>query len=302
MLACHDWSPETEPVLRATAHQGQHVVLPKLVELQVTDYILVQAVGAAEPLWQTMPSLRELQIAISRFEESSAVTAILSEAPSTLTTLKLLSDSETPGRPRGYVPTLPALHHLAHLELGAKTFIEAELLAYLPMEPLELIRFHFRASVTDRILQVLTGPARPPQLRRICLDHVSGTCLEEIRGDFEAYLPEGEAVEEIRRQLGPEWPPGGTAHGLQLALAAANANGLEMTGSAVDCATWDASFDKALADFMMEQAHKTDDYGDVIARFGEEVAVAWLKQHAPNTISLLRAHKSVLESDDDATP
>lgn len=53
---------------------------------------------------------------------------------------------------------------------------------------------------------------------------------------------------------------------------------------------------------MMEQAHKTDDYGDVIARFGEEVAVAWLKQHAPNTISLLRAHRSVLEPDDDATP
>jgi hypothetical protein len=102
------------------------------------------------------------------------------------------------------------------------------------------------------------------------------------------------------------------------------ANGLEVTGSALACADWNATFDKVLvdlmmeqahnecrpgdleavcvrrgesvaqalfgptggplwADLMMEQAHKTDVYGDVIARFGEEVAVAWLKEHAPHT-------------------
>ncbi|GAA5964995.1 hypothetical protein JCM8115_005675 [Rhodotorula mucilaginosa] len=302
MLTCQDWLPQAGPAPRAPAHQGQRVVLPQLVRLQVNDYILVQAWGVAGPLRQTLPKLWELQISISRFEDSSAVTAILSEAPSTLTTLKLLSDPDTLGHPRQYLPPSSALPRLTRLELGANTFIEAELLAYLPMAPLEAIRFHIRASVTDRILQALTGPTRPSQLRQICLDHVCGTSLEETREDLEEYLLDGEAVEEVRRQLGPEWPTGGTEHGLRLALAAANANGLKMTGTALDCAAWDATFDKALADYMMEQAHKEDDYGDVIARFGEEVAVAWLRQHAPNTINLLRAHRTALASDDNAEP
>ena len=302
VLAYEGWHPQAEPAPPVPTHQGHRVVLTQLFKLQVDDYILVQALGAAGPLWQTLPNLRELQITISRFEDPSAVTTILSEAPSTLTTLRLISYPDTRSDPRRYLPILPALRHLTHLELGANTFVEADLLAYLPMAPLESIRFHIQASVTDRILQALTGPARPPQLRQICLDHVCGTSLEETRDDLEVWLSDGKGVEEARRQLCPKSPTGGTEHGLRLALAAANANGLEMTGTALDCLTWDTTFDEALADCMMEQAHKKDDYVDVIARFGGEVAVKWLKQHAPNTINLLRAHKGVLEQDDDAKP
>ena len=297
VLTCQDWHPATETAPRAAAHTGQHIPLPQLVKLQLADYGLIRVFGAPGTLRQTLPKLRELQITIYRSDDSSAVTAILSEAPSTLMTLRLLPYTGALGIPRQYLPTLPALCRLTHLDLGPGTFIEAELLIYLATAPLESIRFDFHALVTDRILQALTGPARPLQLRQICLDHVFGTSMEEIRNHLKFAASEGETVEEVRRQLCPEWPTGGTEQGLRHALAAANANGLEVTGSALACADWDATFDEVLVDFMMEQAHKTDDYGDVIARFGEEVAVAWLEEHAPNTVRLLHAHMNALELD-----
>ena len=223
------------------------------------------------------------------------MTAILSGAPSTLTTLRLLSDYEMRDNPRRYLPALPALRHLRHLDLGPGTFIEAELLLYLPRGPLESITFYIYARVTDHILQALTGPARSPRLRQICLDHVSGAIPEEIRHGLDFYFAEGDPLDRLRDQLYPEWPTGATEQGLRHALAAANANGLEVTGSALACLDWDATFDKVLSNFMMEQAHKTDNYGNVIARFGEEVAVAWLEEHAPDKIPLLHAHMSALQ-------
>lgn len=297
MLTFQDWRPETEPAPHTTTHPGQHLLLPQLVKLQVNDYILVQFFGAAVPLWQALPNLRELQITISSSQDSSTVKAILSEAPSSLTTLKLLSNYETLSSPRQYLPTLPVLPHLSHLDLGPGTFIESELLVYLPMAPLESITFDLCAAVTDRILQALTGPARSPRLRRLCLDHVVGAGPEGIRHHLQMDLSGG-AVEDLRHQVCPEWPTGGTEHGLRLALAAANAHGLEVTGSALDCAVWNEIFDKVLSDFMMEQAHETDNYGDVIARFGEEVAIAWLEEHAPDRLPLLREQMSALQLDD----
>ncbi|GAA5964281.1 hypothetical protein JCM8115_006052 [Rhodotorula mucilaginosa] len=300
VLTCEDWRWDAELVPPATAHSGQHIPLAQLVKLEITDDILIKALEAAGPLRQVLPNLRELQITISRSEDSTvstAVTARLSEAPPSLAVLKLVTSFYMPGTPRQYLPASPALRHLSHLELGAKAFTEDELLVYLSMAPLESITFYRCASVTDRILQALTGPARSPQLRRICLDHVFGIGQEEIRDSLKAYLSEGNAAEEVRRQLCPQWPPGGTEQGLRLALSDAKANGIQVTGSALACSDWDATFDKALADLLMERAHKTDDYGDVIARFGEEVAVAWLKEHAPHTVRLLHAHMSVLESD-----
>ena len=87
----------------------------------------------------------------------------------------------------------------------------------------------------------------------------------------------------LRGTLGPDWPEGGTARGLRLALATAKANGIEVTGTALACLDWDATFDKVLANVMMEQANETVDHGDVIARFGEEVATARLEEYASST-------------------
>ncbi len=47
----------------------------------------------------------------------------------------------------------------------------------------------------------------------------------------------------------------------------------------------------------MEEAHQGDDYTEVIARLGEEVAVAWLEEHAPDRLPLLREQMSALQLD-----
>lgn len=67
------------------------------------------------------------------------------------------------------------------------------------------------------------------------------------------------------------------------ALAAANAAGIEVTGSALACADWEANLDRVYADFAAEQARKMNRYEDVLARFGKEVAVARPKEHVSNT-------------------
>lgn len=87
----------------------------------------------------------------------------------------------------------------------------------------------------------------------------------------------------MHRQIGPSWPEGATEQGLRQALVAANAAGIEATGSALACADWQATFDRVYAYFAAEQARKMRRHEDVLARFGQEVAAAWLKEHAPNT-------------------
>lgn len=281
VVRCNAWPVFTTP--RQTAHATQHIPIPQLVTLHITDYILTETFENAGPLHQTLPSLRELHVAVSRSDNVSAVSAILAEAPSSLTTLNMVSNFEVPGTPSRYLPALPPLRHL---ELGPRTFIEADLLAFLPMAAtLESIRFDFSASVTDCLLRALTGPGRPPQLRQICLDHVKGASPEQIAEDFKlnGSLSPHMYTDWLRGTLGPYWPEGGTARGLRLALATAKANGIEVTGSALACADWDSTFDKVLADAMMEQANETDAYGDVIARSGEEVATARLEEYASST-------------------
>lgn len=219
LLACQDGSPEAELVPRVPVQSGQHIYLPQLVKLHITDYILIEIFGAAGPLRRILPNLRELKIRISHSQDASAITALVSEAPAGLEALKLLPGVFIPATPRQYLPALPALPHLTHLELGIGTFIESELLRYLAVSPLKSIKFDFCAPVTDRILQALTGPGRPPQLREICLDHIEVAGPNEVTNELEdVYSEAGMSgdLDKIQRRLCPEWPDGGTEQGLRL--------------------------------------------------------------------------------------
>lgn len=295
-LECSDWSfaPEVHPPTIALA--AQQFSLPKLDELNVTEGILIGTFGnTASSLRETLPGLRTLHITITQPELMSAVSAILSHSPSSLTSLKVLSKSSGLGVLSGYLLGLPPLRHL---ELGPQTFTEDELLAYLATATLESIGFDLHAPVTDRILETLTGPACQPQLRLIRLDHVNGPSPEDtaqqLEGcEFQYCNPRllHELLVELRDKIGPQWPIGGTEEGLRLALADANANGIKVTGSAIDCSKLTATLETALAEYLLEQVEKTEDVSD---KFALEVLV-WLENHASDKADRLRADLSAFE-------
>lgn len=243
-------SPELAQAPRATRRSPRHLSLPQVVKLHVVDYVLVEGFGSAGLLRQTLPNLRELHLYMSLSENVSAVSASLADLSSSLTTLELLG-TETWGITARYIPDLPALRCL---EFGYDSFTEAEVLAFLPKATasLESIVFDLSDQVTDRVLRALTGRERPPRLRHLRLNHISARSPDDIRDQVERRGWEGKDAEEVRSQLHPHWAIGATVEGLRLALADADANGIQVTGSALDCANWDATFDKVFAEYAKE--------------------------------------------------
>ena len=279
---------------RAPRHAALEFSLPELLELRMADNLFLDIVKGAGPLRQTLPSLQTLHITMSRLEHASAISACLLESPSSLTTLSISSVSSAV--PREWLSTLPAVRCL---EIGPRTFVELDLLAYLETATtLESIGFNSGAKVTDRILQALTGPERPPRLHHIRLDHAVVATSEWITVRLAWYEPAdlARSANEMRLSEGPHWPDGGTEHGLQLALANANAHGIQVSGRALESFGWHVEFDRLLVDRMMEQAVKMDRYDYVVERFGDGVVAAWLKKHGPDRIQLLRACRIAVAS------
>ncbi|GAA5970816.1 hypothetical protein JCM8115_002954 [Rhodotorula mucilaginosa] len=277
----------------ATTHAMQCVSLPRLVELRIKDHLFIKTLGNAGPLHQIMPSLQELNLVITRHADALAIAAILSQSPSSLTALSLSSRDPWTATSSRFIMSL---HSIRHLEFGSGTFVETELLAYLPTAPLESVRLLRDASVTDRVLEALTGPERPPQLQQICLSHLSPMSEENLKSALKNRHSAGrrENFDQLRRRISPLWPTGATEAGLRQALAAANANGIRMTGPAVSGANWDAVFHEVLAEVFMEEVFMVDRYDNILARFGKGVAIAWLEEQGPNIIQLLRTHMRVL--------
>lgn len=88
--------------------------------------------------------------------------------------------------------------------------------------------------------------------RRAYANYASITGPFGAQATFEtssSVVVEGKDVEGIRSQHGPHWPHGATLKGLRLALADADRNGIQVTGSALDCANWDATFDRVSAEW-----------------------------------------------------
>lgn len=298
VLKCEVLDGLTLPIIpRAPRHAAQEFSLPELLELRMADYLLLDIIKGAGPLRQVLPSLQALHITVSRAEDASAISTCLSEAPWNLAKLSITAATSS-AVPRGWLSTLPAVRCL---EIGPGTFVELDLLAYLETATtLDSIGFTYGAKVTDQVLRALTGPERPPRLRHIRLDHVDVATPKGIAAHLAWYEPADMArlADDVRSDEGPHWPIGGTEQGLQRALGDANANGIRVTGHALGSIGWHVEFDRLLVDRMMEQAHETDDYADVIARFGGDIAVAWLEDHAPERIPLLRTRMSALQLDD----
>lgn len=269
VLTCHEWPLRVDAVPRV-AVAAQHLSLPHLVKLHIEDHNLTRIVEIAGGLHLVVPSLRELHLEISHDTDVSVMAAIFSQAPPSLTAMRLLTKSAVPVQWSQYLGSLPAL---CHLTLEPDTFLEAQLLAYLPTAPVKSIEFSTGTLVTDTILQALTGPGHPPLLRQLCLNHIFPKVPDCIKVALEYCHAAGLAKSgnEMRRQIGPSWPEGATEEGLRQALAAANAAGIEVTGSALACANWQATFDRVYADFAAEQALKMRRYEDVLARFGQEL-------------------------------
>lgn len=242
-------SPRFAHAPRATRRSPRHLMLPQVVELHVADYIFVEGFGSAGPLRQTLPNLRELHLHMSRSENAAVVSATLADMSSSLTALELIGREPWEGVAARYIPDLPA--QLRCLEIGYESSTEAELLAFLPKATgsLESIGFDDSDEVTDRVLRALTGPERPPRLRQLRLNHMSAKSPDDIRREVEYRRWGGKDAEEARSELRPRWPDGATVEGLRLALATADADDIQVTGSALDCVNWDVTFDKVFAEW-----------------------------------------------------
>lgn len=102
VLHCNHWAPGAV-LAPPTALAARHNSLPRLIKLYVSNCVLNQTFGRAGPLRETLPNLQELSLTITRSDIMPAVSTILSEAPASLTTLKL-PDNFGYGIPRGYLP------------------------------------------------------------------------------------------------------------------------------------------------------------------------------------------------------
>lgn len=124
-----------EIIPSAANNAVHHVSLPRLVELHITDQIFIKISETIRRLRQITPSLRRLHLELSLHEAVAAMATILSELPSSLTAMQLLTRNTAPEACSWYLAFLPALRHL---EFGRNTFVEADLVAYLPVEETDL--------------------------------------------------------------------------------------------------------------------------------------------------------------------
>lgn len=306
VLECSGRSSPLDDRPRIAALPAQHLSLPKLNELHVTDGSLIQTFGtAASSLPEALPSLQTVHITITQPELMPAVSTILSHSPPSLVDLKVTLNCFGGEDPRGYFAALPPLRHL---EFGPRTFREDDLLAYLPTSTLESISFKYKVEVTDRMLEALTGPRRPPPLRQISLDHMASPRPDEIAQyleccEFNYCDPRllHDLAEELRNEIGPCWASEGTGEGtkegLRRALADADANGIKVTGRAAGCLDFTYTVNIALAEYMLEQRDKTE---DVNTKFAPAV-LTWLEEYESDKADLLRADTNALELGDTAT-
>ncbi|GAA5988984.1 hypothetical protein JCM10908_006257 [Rhodotorula pacifica] len=266
--------------------------MPQVRQLCTSTQSWQVAFGSAVAIRKLFPNLEDLSVVVVHRNDTawfSAQLADLSDGPQSLTVWSTLRTSV----PQDYLKDLPAT--VRHLCLGRNSFVEAELLAYLPTSPLRSLHFMFGTEGVDRILQLLTGPTRPRSLRRIVLDHAklplsleNELCYDlDNEGRGEAYGEE--ILSSLRRRWRSAWPPGCTADKTRAAIAAAKAFGIAVEGSAVEVLEYDAIFERELFQSMMRDAKSTDNYEKVFERFGEPAAIAWLWEKAPNTVRLARA-------------
>lgn len=265
--------------------------IPQLLKLDTTDWFCVAMFGADASLNLILPNLAELSLSILGLVFAPVVTHMISNLPPTLDSLRLedkslrfcssLQYTEEEAL-TGYFSSLPPIHHLS---LYPATFRQRDLIAFLPDSHLESIEFGLGATVTDRLLEVLVGTERPPSLRTIQLDHMAIPSMEQISEVFGDEGPESTiGWAQLRNYLRPYWQPDSSEEGLLSALATADANGIEVAGTAVDSLEWEETESLVRAFYMMRRARATDNYDEVVELYGEEMVTVWLKKHAPNTV------------------
>lgn len=220
--------------------------LPQLTRLTCSNWLCI---GALDPksFGQLLPNLTDLSFS---YNDSSVAMLALANLPLSLTSLKVSTHWD---EPVAYLTKLPS--SVRHLTLGHQSFVESELLAYLPTSPLVSISFPRDSQVGDVVLAQLTGPKRPPSLRRIRLDYVSAAYATAIRERFSWYPLEAlrGAMFLLSYELGPHWPVGGSEEGLRSALAAASTHGIEVEGSVLHCVDWIEKYAAVYRDYVREQ-------------------------------------------------
>lgn len=73
------------------------------------------------------------------------------------------------------------------------------------------------------------------------------------------------------------------------AQVTADANKIDVEGTAVDSLDWEDSYLGARAHYMMRRARATDNYDEVLELYGEATVSEWLKDFSPNTFRLALA-------------
>ena len=252
--------------------------VPQLLMVDTTDWFCVALFGADARLNPILPNLMELFLSTTGFVSKPVVARLLSNLPPALNRLKLEDETfKVRSSPKyteeealtGYLSSLPPIRHLS---LYPTTFRQSDLITFLPHSHLESIEFAFGATVTDRLLEVLVGSERPPSLRAIQLDHMATPSMEQIS---EVFGDDGPVSlidwAQLRNSLRPHWQPGCSEEGFLSALATAKANGIEITGTAVDCLEWEETESLVRAFYMMRRARATDNYDEVVELYGEEM-------------------------------
>ncbi|GAA5878409.1 hypothetical protein JCM3774_002828 [Rhodotorula dairenensis] len=265
--------------------------LPQLRKLKTLDWFCVALFGDNASLKVVLPDLAELSLSIMGCLEGSTCSHLLRNLPAGLRSLRLeMTDLfnvwplPVPDVSAGYFSKLPPVRHL---RLVNGMFLEDELVAYLPGSHLESIEFAPEAPVTDRLLQLLVGPERPPSHRTIGLDHIADTPIEEVNERFGDEGPtDDDQWAELRDMLRPDWPSGASEEGLRSARETARANGITIEGIAVKVLLWEIIYKGLTERYTIRRACATDDYDEVIERYGEDTVIELLQVHGPNTVRL----------------
>ncbi|GAA5988963.1 hypothetical protein JCM10908_006248 [Rhodotorula pacifica] len=293
---------DSELKSRHTGSNSRTVAIPRLPQLRklsVDDRFCRTAFpNRRHGLSRIMPNL---EVLILRFQlkwmssNGHNWTPLLATLPATLRHLSICTRwhrDESP-TPSGYLAKLP---NLRYLRLGPTTFLEEDLLAYLPSSQLEMVVFDSATPVSDKVLHALTEPSiRPARLRLLRLRYIGGPLPHDIRHSFDSkhhilLYPE-ETETRLREWLRPQWPPGATDEGFCEAVGEAMRSGISVEGYTLACYKWQGLFEKELWQCLMKASRAKDDFTYVVSKYGREAVIGWLWSHAPNAASLLGAVK-----------
>ncbi|GAA5989905.1 hypothetical protein JCM10908_002373 [Rhodotorula pacifica] len=238
-----------------------------------------------------LPHLERLDLTF--FDDAATLLHILKTAPVTLKHLHIYNSCAADAQ----IP--PILDRFPHLDqLSIPNHLQTRLLLpFLLSSRIRSLSFHHDFSedhegvtVTDEFLLKLVGAAEGMQ------------CLERLHLDY-AWVRHDVAIQEeiamaiktaarddlvkVRAHVGPDWPTGCSARGLESVIEVAHARGIHLSGDALRCLDWDRHFDELVERLLVGHALAENDYTLIEEYLGEQGAGAAISRQRPRLAELV---------------